>query len=328
MAELLLGRPLFAGASNMAQLSEIVRVLGLPTLQEWPEGALWCALCGFPDARPLSLARVMSAETSAGCRTLLCSRTALQFLESLLAWNPRTRCTAAAALASPMFAPDALLVGGAGAAPCSAPAPPPAPAGTTPTRAAHWPALALSGAHERVRAGGDGQRGGALGGDGQRGGALGGGSSSRGNALRQAFALRHLAKRPRLAAMPPPLPPPLPLPPPSAPGARAQAPAAAACVVHAVGSSLAARGGGGGGGHWWSDAELPADLGDWSWQSPPALPLPPPPPPPVLPPPPLPALLPPLPSLLPAAAQQKAAGAAAAQRLWSFPSPPLAAQLS
>lgn len=161
MGELLAGQPLAPGTSEVNQMYLLCDLLGTPSQSAWPEGYRQAEKCGFRWPTTSSTGGALSD----GKLTTVCpgiSPTGLQFLTSLLAFNPAKRPTPAAALGHEWFAdlpPDTLGMcdlpttpsptpphAGSGAGGGSAP-PSPLPA-TTPlgSTTRHHPALAAAGA--------------------------------------------------------------------------------------------------------------------------------------------------------------------------------------
>ena len=96
MAELLLGRPVFPGTSEVNQLYLIMDVVGPPAHDSWSEGARLMAAQGLTLPRGSGLGAASLAPDASPAAKLL--------LTELLAINPQRRATAAAALASEWFA--------------------------------------------------------------------------------------------------------------------------------------------------------------------------------------------------------------------------------
>ncbi|KAA0154440.1 hypothetical protein FNF28_06824 [Cafeteria roenbergensis] len=92
MAELLLGRPVFPGTSEVNQLYLIMDVVGPPAHDSWSEGARLMAAQGLTLPRGSGLGAASLAPDASPAAKLL--------LTELLAINPQRRATAAAALAS------------------------------------------------------------------------------------------------------------------------------------------------------------------------------------------------------------------------------------
>ena len=93
-AELLQGRPLCAGGSDLEQLALVVALLGTPEAA-WPGVAAmpdWDKLC-FTACAPADWARVLGAA----------SPLALDLVKRLVAWDPAARLSAEQALQHPFF---------------------------------------------------------------------------------------------------------------------------------------------------------------------------------------------------------------------------------
>jgi len=95
MAELLAGRPVFPGNSEVNQLYLVMEALGAPTHETWPEGVRQMAALGL--SAPRSSGRPIS-DLCPGAPP-----SAQRLLAELLTLNPQRRVTAAAALASEWF---------------------------------------------------------------------------------------------------------------------------------------------------------------------------------------------------------------------------------
>eukprot|EP00116_Pleurobrachia_bachei_P004578 sb/3464840/ len=95
IAELYSLKPLFPGSSEVDEIFRIVRVLGTPSKEDWPEG--------------LKLAQAMNFKfpqcVATPLKTLLpnASPEALQLIKDCLEWNPAKRPTAAQCLKYPYF---------------------------------------------------------------------------------------------------------------------------------------------------------------------------------------------------------------------------------
>jgi protein kinase len=95
MAELYTFRPLFPGSSEPDELYKITSVIGTPTPDTWPEGLKLAANIGysFPQFAPTPLAQLIPNASPA----------AIDLLTAMLAWDPKARPTAEAALQHPYF---------------------------------------------------------------------------------------------------------------------------------------------------------------------------------------------------------------------------------
>jgi len=95
IAELYSLKPLFPGSSEVDEIFRIVRVLGTPSKDNWPEGLKLAQAMNFkfPQCVPTPL------------KTLLpnASAEALQLIQDSLEWNPNKRPTAAQCLKYPYF---------------------------------------------------------------------------------------------------------------------------------------------------------------------------------------------------------------------------------
>lgn len=95
VAELYSLKPLFPGSSEVDEIFRIVRVLGTPSKDDWPEGLKLAQSMNFkfPQCVPTPL------------KTLLpnASAEALQLIQDSLEWNPNKRPTAAQCLKYPYF---------------------------------------------------------------------------------------------------------------------------------------------------------------------------------------------------------------------------------
>jgi len=91
-AEMATLRPLFCGASDPDQLVKIFKVLGTPTLKDWPE---MVQLPGYrhdlPKYRPKKLGKTLPRLDSKG----------LELLQRMLQFDPKKRITADDALKHP-----------------------------------------------------------------------------------------------------------------------------------------------------------------------------------------------------------------------------------
>ena len=93
MLEMIKGRPVFCGESEIEQLFAIFRVLGTPTAESWPSVVDLRDWHEFPQWRPQDLRRLLPDLGEDGCTLLEC----------MLRLDPGKRITAAAALQHPFF---------------------------------------------------------------------------------------------------------------------------------------------------------------------------------------------------------------------------------
>lgn len=95
MAELYSLKPLFPGSSEVDEIFRIVRVLGTPAKEDWPEGLKLAQGMNFkfPQCVPTPLQQLLPNA----------SKEALQLMKDCLAWNPAKRPTAAQCLKYPYF---------------------------------------------------------------------------------------------------------------------------------------------------------------------------------------------------------------------------------
>lgn len=95
LAELILGRPLFAGTSEGDQLMKVCTVLGSPSKADWPEGHKLAAKLGykFPTLISTPLNELMPNAPS----------DALDLLEKMLVYDPANRLTAQQCLEHDFF---------------------------------------------------------------------------------------------------------------------------------------------------------------------------------------------------------------------------------
>nr|CDS29610.2 serine:threonine protein kinase ICK [Hymenolepis microstoma] len=92
MAELFTLRPLFPGQSEIDMLFKITGVLGTPSQHDWPEGYKLASAMNFkfPKCKSARLSDIIPNVSTA----------ALHLINELIAWNPKKRPTARAALRS------------------------------------------------------------------------------------------------------------------------------------------------------------------------------------------------------------------------------------
>jgi serine/threonine protein kinase len=91
MVEMITGTPLFPGDED-TQLEKVVSIYGTPTIEEWPD---WIHL---PNAHRIRHRHVPRRSIGELVPRLLQHPLALELIERLLDYNPKTRLTAAAAL--------------------------------------------------------------------------------------------------------------------------------------------------------------------------------------------------------------------------------------
>ncbi|ETW01814.1 CMGC/RCK/MAK protein kinase [Aphanomyces invadans] len=97
MAELYLGKPLFAGSSEADQMCRICAILGTPTKETWPEGVTMVSQMQFkfPKCNPVPLKMAIPNASPA----------AIQLMVDLLQYDSTRRPTAAQALQYRFFMP-------------------------------------------------------------------------------------------------------------------------------------------------------------------------------------------------------------------------------
>ncbi|KAL0218206.1 hypothetical protein RCL1_009054 [Eukaryota sp. TZLM3-RCL] len=95
MAELYLLHPLFPGTSEVDEIYKICSVLGVPTMQNWPEGVRLASALNFkfPSVKPTSLSQLIPNA----------SPEAVQLMSDMMHFDPHKRPTAAQALQYPYF---------------------------------------------------------------------------------------------------------------------------------------------------------------------------------------------------------------------------------
>jgi serine/threonine protein kinase len=95
LAELLLGRPLFAGSSEGDQLMKVCSILGPPSKTEWPEGHKLASKLGytFPTITKTPLSELLPDEDSE----------LLDLLDKMLIYDPNLRYSAKQCLDHPFF---------------------------------------------------------------------------------------------------------------------------------------------------------------------------------------------------------------------------------
>lgn len=93
VAEMMIGRPIFAGSSPLDQIIEIIKVLGPPTLRELKDMNPTLKEYTFPSIRTTPLGDVLQTRDSV----------VLDFLAQCFKYSPRERITAYQALAHPFY---------------------------------------------------------------------------------------------------------------------------------------------------------------------------------------------------------------------------------
>ena len=95
MAELVMLRPLFPGASESDELHRITAVLGTPTPETWQDGLRQAASINyrFPKLPPCPLQRLMPHA----------STEAVKVMQDMMLWDPKHRPTCAATIQYPFF---------------------------------------------------------------------------------------------------------------------------------------------------------------------------------------------------------------------------------
>ena len=94
VAELLLGNPIFPGASAVDQLVEIIKVLGSPTKDELMAMNPNYKEFKFPQIRPQPFERIFTTQTS---------REAIDVASQMLYYVPTRRCKAIEVCGHPFF---------------------------------------------------------------------------------------------------------------------------------------------------------------------------------------------------------------------------------
>jgi serine/threonine protein kinase len=108
-AELIAGRPLAGGGSDLEQIRLLIGVLGTPGENDYadapPDGAIW------PDLGTFSFSPIHRADMAyvLGPRA---DAPAVDLIDRIIRWDPGARPTAEAALAHPFFAPIAAATSG------------------------------------------------------------------------------------------------------------------------------------------------------------------------------------------------------------------------
>lgn len=102
-AELLLTKPLFAGQTELDQISRILKVLGTPDVDSWPGFAEldYAKTYSFTKVMPSRLRESFPVHSYIGGNVL--SDTGFDLMRRLLCYNPEERITAADALKHPYF---------------------------------------------------------------------------------------------------------------------------------------------------------------------------------------------------------------------------------
>jgi cyclin-dependent kinase len=95
-AEMVNGRPLVAGTSESDQLDRIFRLLGTPTLQEYPE------IVNLPEYSP-DLPPYPKPRAGLGSLVPTLDPDGVDLLEKMMQYDPARRITAQAALEHPFF---------------------------------------------------------------------------------------------------------------------------------------------------------------------------------------------------------------------------------
>jgi len=94
MAEMIIGRPLFAGETGVDQLVEIIKILGTPTKQQINLMNPNYKEMKFPQVKGSSLPKYLKNKTTPE---------AIDLLEKMLQYSPKDRITAAEAMCHPFF---------------------------------------------------------------------------------------------------------------------------------------------------------------------------------------------------------------------------------
>lgn len=93
VAEMVIGRPIFAGSSPLDQIIEIIKILGPPNLKELKSMNPSLKEYTFPSIRTTPLAEVLGTKDPS----------TLDFFEKLFKYSPKERMTAYEGLAHPFF---------------------------------------------------------------------------------------------------------------------------------------------------------------------------------------------------------------------------------
>ena len=102
---MLLNRPLLTGQSEMEQISKMLKLLGTPNVDEWPEFLQLehAQNYSFAKTLPSRLRELFPTHSYAGSTNVL-SDAGFNLLSQLLEYNPARRISAADALSHPYFA--------------------------------------------------------------------------------------------------------------------------------------------------------------------------------------------------------------------------------
>ena len=101
-AEMLTGRPLFPGTTDQDQMVRIIKILGVPTAEQWPNYSK------MKNYNKFGLHRYTSSTYNTNKLNIICKRVAndtscMQLLHSMLQYDPRKRTTATAAMNHSFF---------------------------------------------------------------------------------------------------------------------------------------------------------------------------------------------------------------------------------
>lgn len=96
LAEMVLGRPLFCGESELEQLLAIFRILGTPTAETWPSASQLRDWHEYPQWAPQVIGSAVPALVSLGAD-------GMQLVTDMLQLDPARRISSMDALKSPFF---------------------------------------------------------------------------------------------------------------------------------------------------------------------------------------------------------------------------------
>jgi serine/threonine protein kinase len=97
MFEMVVGEPLFRGASDSEQFMKMCRMIGAPTVKDWPR------MLGLPNSALFLQVKGIEGDLRKVMKERICDEDYVELMWKMLRWDPEQRITAENALEEPVF---------------------------------------------------------------------------------------------------------------------------------------------------------------------------------------------------------------------------------